>query len=1144
MFVRAWRGISLFMWIGLFVFGMFLSPSGARGQVSSTSSVVGTVRDSSGAVISAAHIVITQTDTGFSQSAESATDGSFAFPVLPVGPYRLEVKKEGFAGYEQTGIVLTVSQAAQLSVSLKPGTVRESIEVKATPSPVNTTTGDLSGLVDSRQMVDLPLNGRNPAELVLLAAGVANPMMNTGNQGSPQSGASVALFMGYPVGIGGSSTEAGALIPAVNGIRTGGVYFSLDGANNTDPYSITGGPFPNPDAVQEFRVMTNGYGAEYVSAPGGAVNIVTKSGTNAFHGDLFEFVRNGDLNARNFFAAQSDNIKRNQFGGTAGGPIRKDKFFIFGSYQGTTLRDDVGGIIQYVPTAAEREGDFSAISTPSNFPLHNPYTFANYANNQIPLTDFNPITNALLSHLPLPTVAGPAGEVSLVQPGPQGEKQVTVKADYLRGKQRLVGRYFYTDWSTPGVDGSLTGGPNWLILSNPATNRWQDMMIGHDLAAGRMVNQARLTYERNNGTTHTALPGVSWETLGSNVTNPPGTPYLQVAQVNGYFNIQGSDTNIFPRETWTASDRLAIVRGRHQISLGGEVSHLNGTQEHNSLESGVAVWETLPYAGLPDAPPYNGFSSGNVISDFVLGKQTVFEQADGAILRMRGNLWGLYGSDQIRVDPRLTVTLGLRWDPYWPFHSLHNKAMCFRPGEQSAVFTLAPTGFVYPGDPGCNSSGGVQSDLRTFQPRMGFAYRLDQKGNTSIRGGYGIYAMQFPMIGFLQFANEPPYTRQVASPFSPGGISNPWVAGAAYAGGNPFTGGFNTNEQPLPSNTKFPTTQASVIDADWKLASIQQWNLTLEHLFPGSILVGASYAGTKGTHLSLNKDLNAAVYTPGNCSGSPCSTTANEQTRRPYPALSMVVDDLGAGNSSYNALQLVVQRRMATSLTVSSNVTWAKSLDTVSSNANGVLYGPQNTVSDPFNLKAYRGLSDFDVPYGVATSAVYQLPTLKSNTFVLKHVLSRWMATAIWTWQGGTPFGIYSGVDNSLTGEGRDYADRVPGVSPKLNPDRSHGQLLQEYFNPAAFQQNAMGTFGNSGRNTLRAPGFDNVDFSVMKMIPLKSEQRYLTIRGEFFNIMNTPHFGAPNGAAATGGLTTPNLGQIVSARDPRIVQLAMKLNW
>ena len=589
MFVRARRGLSLLVWIGVFVFGTFLSPNAARGQVS-TASVAGTVRDSSGGVIPGAQIVITQTDTGFSQSAKSAGDGSFAFPVLPVGPYRLEVKKEGFESYEQTGIVLTVSQAAQLSVSLHPGAVRQSVVVKAAAPQVNTTTGDLSGLVDSRQVVDLPLNGRDPVQLVLLAAGVANPAMQTAN-GSMAFG--VASMSTYPVGIGAAAEQQGAILPVVGGVRSGAVYFSLDGATNENPFVVSGGPFPNPDATQEFRVMTNGYGAEYVSAPGGAVNVVTKSGTNEFHGDLFEFLRNGAMNARNYFAANTDDIRRNQFGFTAGGPIRKDKFFIFGSYQGTTLRNDVGGNISFVPTDAERAGDFSAIPTQ----IHDPVTGLNYTNNYIDPSTFNPITSLILSHIPQSTEAN--GEVNEVEPVSQGEQQVTVKSDYVLGKHSFVARYFYANTTTAGN----VNNPNWLILSGPSSNRWQDAMIGYNYASGAMVNEARFTFQRNYAGSGGGLLQ-SWKDLGANVTAPPGPPYIQLISVSGYFNVAGGTFLAFPSESFTVSDRLTIVHGRHQISLGGDGQRINGNIANGQLQSGAAIWAVLPPSPHPTFPRF------------------------------------------------------------------------------------------------------------------------------------------------------------------------------------------------------------------------------------------------------------------------------------------------------------------------------------------------------------------------------------------------------------------------------------------------------------------------------------------------------------------------------------------------------------
>lgn len=1118
LFMNSRRYLSFLVCSGVLILSMLSLPNTSRGQGTATASVAGTVRDPTGAVVVGAEIVITQTDTGLSKTVESSDDGTFAFASLPVGPYILDVKKSGFSSYQQKGIVLTVNQVVQLPVTLQVGEVKEVIEVSANAAQVDTTTGTLSQLVDQRQVVELPLNGRNPAELVFLALGVTNPLMGAGGgaTGAP-SGPGVTLQFTYPTGVGGSNEQQGALIPVVNGTRSGGVYFSLDGANNVDAYAVTGGPFPNPDAVQEFRVLTNGYGAEYGSAPGGAVNIVTKSGTNDFHGNVFEFLRNGALNARNFFAAKSDNIRRNQFGGTLGGPIVKDKLFIFGSYQGTTLRSSVGGDIQFVPTDAQRAGDFS--STPNQ--LKNPFTQAPYPGNQIPLSDFSPVTRRILEHLPRSTA--PDGRVEVVRPTSQNENQFTVKSDYMLKKHSFVVRYFLSDFSNPGV----VNPDNWLTIFGSNFVRWQDAMLGHNYVSAKTVNELRFTFQRNSFNVFTGLP-VSFKQLGANVTES-ANPFIEFMQVAGSFTIGGGSFNGFPRQTITVSDRLTTIRGRHEISLGGEVSRLRADQRTDHFQSGIAVWAPLP--------PFLPFTSGNPMADFLLGKPFVFGQGDGLLARVRGGLWGFYGTDRIRVSPRFTLTLGLRWDPYWPFHTLHGRATCFRPGQKSTVFTNAPAGLLFPGDPGCDSTGGVQPDLNTFQPRVGFAYRLDQQGNTSIRGGYGLYSMQFPLQSFLPFAEQPPYIRTIVR-MAPPSISDPW---AGFPGGDPFAGGFTADDLPRPSNVAFPLSQVRVFNPDFKLANVQQWNLTMEHLFRGNTVVRASYVGTKGTHLSLEREANAAVYIPGECGGSPCSTTQNTDARRPFQGLQSVLDTESVGNSSYNALQLSVERRLTKGLTFSSNYTWGRSIDTVSSNANGTLHAGFNTVANPFNIAAYRGLSDFDVAHAFSTSFVWQLPSFESTNFVTKHLLSGWQASGIWQWQGGQPFSIYSGIDNSLSGVGLDFADLVPGVSPTLDSNRPRGDVVNQYFNVAAFQQNALGTFGNSGRNILRGPGYNNLDFAVMKSIPITTEYK-LTFRGEFFNITNTPHLTAPNGAG--GGIGTPRAGQILRARDPRIIQLALKFDW
>jgi hypothetical protein len=1117
------RSISVAVALSTLLWGVLLPPKTARGQGGSTASIVGTVRDSSGAVIPGAQVVITQTDTAISRSKPSEGDGSFVFPELPVGPYRLEVNKEGFSTYLQTGIVLTVNQVAQVQVGLVPKAVQQTIQITAASSPVDTETPTLSGFVDQRQVSDLPLNGRDPGALALLAPGAVNPALNT------TIGINLPAQFGYPVGMAGvpmvgSSSGGGALAqafgvltPVVNGLRAGGVYFALDGANNVDAFAVTGGPFPNPDAIQEFRVMTNAYGAEYVSAPGGAVNIVTKSGTNTFHGDVFEFLRNGALNARNFFAASSDNIRRNQFGGTAGGPIVKNKLFIFGAYQGTTLRSTVFTGNQFVPTAAQRAGNFSSIAQQ----LKNPYTGVLYPGNQIPLTDFSPFISQLLTHIPQSSAAN--GQVGIIDPIAQTEQQFVTKVDYAAGRHTLVARYFLSSFNQSPF---LQPG-NWLSVTVRSPFRWQDAMLGYNYARGKWVNEARLTFQRSNSQSFHGIP-TTWAGLGAQIT-PGQVPGFQALTVSGYFTINGTNLNRLPRQTYTLSDRLSVVKGRHQISLGTEDSKLTATETFDSNQDGNANWSAQN--------PSVSYTSGNIMSDFMLGKVSTFTQSDGGLVRAKGGLWGFYGQDQIRTTSRLNLTLGLRWDPYWPFQTLHGRMSCLILGEQSTVFVNAPLGVVYPGDPGCNASGGIAADLHTFQPRVGFAYRLDQQGNTSIRGGYGIYAMQFPFQSYLGFSFTPPYSRSISVIQPPMGINAPWVG---YAGGDPFASGFLLNDQPRPSNATFLfPLQVPSIQPDFKLANAQQWNLTLEHRFWGNTVMRASYVGTKGTHLSMVDQANPATYIPGQCGSAACSTTANTNARRPIANVALAYKTTDAANSSYQALQLSMEHRVRANLTISSNYTWSKSIDLVSQNANDYFDSVFDMAPNPYNIGAYRGLSDFDVSQSLATSFVWQLPSSKDGNFLLRHVLSHWQTSGVWVWQAGQPFSVLSGIDNSLSGNGLDHADMVAGQSPVLSPDRPRGQVIKEYFNTAAFQHNALGTFGNSGRNILRGPGLMNLDGAVTRTFPIKQEKYGVTFRAEFFNLPNVPQFLAP-----ANSMSSAAFGQITAARDPRIIQFSLKFNW
>src|SRR4051794_2178190 len=758
------------------------------GQVS-TASISGTVLDSSGAPIADASLQLTNTETQQTLTSIANESGAYSFPNVPIGPYTIEATKTGFAAYRQTGIVLTVGQAASVPITLRVGDVRQTVEVKADVSLVQTSDAAVSRLVDTRQGEGLPLNGRNPANLVFLVPGVSNPVQNTpiSNTGSPILQNSLV----YP----------SSIAPTVNGVRGGGVYFALDGANNIDPYQVTGGPFPNPDAVAEFNVSTSTYGARYVSAPGGAVNIVTKSGTNEFHGTLFEFVRNGSFNARSFFAAQQDQLKRNQFGFAAGAPIRKDKLFIFGSYQKMILRDVVGGQVAFVPTAAQRNGDFSSISTVIRDPNNN----TPFARNQIPVGRFDPVIRRLLAYIPNP--ATPDGRFVYSRPVAQDENQVVVKVDqYFTNSQRIFGRYLWSGFSWDGV-----GIPNSNILASfrGQTHRWDNAAFGHTWSHRNIVSEFRFSYARDNSITTAGENTVSLASLGSRITAGQ-FPTIQTLGVTGYFSILPGNYNGWPRDNYDVAENVSIVKGRHEFSFGTEIQRIATT--------------LITDNGQNFNTTFGGSLSGNALSDFFLGRASSANQSDGIYIKTKGVLWGFHAEDRMRLNNRLTVTAGLRWDPYWPFRAESGRMQCFIPRQQSQVYINAPAGLNYPGDPGCDSAG-TNANLATFQPRIGVAYQLDSKAKTVLRSGYGLYTQQQQTAYFLGFGRVQPFVRSFAL-VSPPSISDPW---STFAGGNPFAGGFKLDGDPRPKDSPFINPAvANTLAPNLHLPYIQQWNFTLE----------------------------------------------------------------------------------------------------------------------------------------------------------------------------------------------------------------------------------------------------------------------------------------------------------------------------
>ncbi len=1073
------------LWYLALIALVFLTRIG--GAQVSTASIEGTVQDSTGAAVSGATITAIQVETQVSRTATSGSDGLYAIPLLPLGNYTVRVSATGFEPFEQTGITLAVGQDARVPVTLGVGNVRQTVTVNANAAMVNTTSSETQQLVDQRQVEGLPLDGRNPAALVFLVGGVSNPILNM----APSNTGSAILqnSLVYPTEIAAN----------VHGVRAGGVYFSLDGANNIDSYEVTGGPFPNPDATEEFNVVSGNFGARYVSAPGGAVNIVTKSGTNSIHGNVFEFIRNGAVNARNYFAAQPDALKRNQFGATAGAPIMRDKWFVFGAYQGTRLSDVLGGIVSFVPTAQQRTGNLSSISKP----IINPATGQPFPNNQIgPL---NSVTQGLLAYIPLPQNA--SGSVSYAQPEQQQENQYVIKSDFVYKSQRIFGRFFYDSFNWPGT--GIPGG-NILAAFRGQQHQWYNATGGHTWTHGNLISDARFSFIRDHSTTVAGESTVTLTNLGANIT-PGQFPTIQSLSVTGLFAVNPGNYNTFPRNTYDGAEDISIIKGKHQIAFGAEVQHVGVTLETDNQQNPI--------------PNFTGAITGNALADYLLGLPGTFGQSDGIYVQAVGWLPGFYGEDKYRATDRLTITAGLRWDPYWPFHALNGRVQCYIPGEQSKVFVNAPLGLVYPGDPNCKSSATNNNDLANIEPRIGFAWQADPAGKTVVRGGYGLYTMQFPLASFLAFGLTQPFERTF-SIVAPGSITNPY---ANFPGGNPYANGFELNGNPRPSNSAFVNPgSAYSLQQNFKLGNVQQFSLIVERSISNNDVASIGYYGTLGRHLSMVQNPNQAIYIPGQ------STQSNTQARRPDPNIAAINQEVSPGISNYNGLELTYRHRMRGGFTLSSDFNWSKNLDDASAPANVLLTGG-SYMAIPGDPSFRYANSDFDQRHTWRTSGVWNLPWLASSTGFQKAALAGWQLSGIFTTDSGFPFSVTSGFNQSFSGNGQDYADYVPGVPTTLPSGRSDAAKVAEWFNTAAFVENAVGTFGDTNRNILTSPAYTDVDAAVVKNFDI-TERFRVVFRFEFFNILNHAQFLPPTSALGS------SLGKITGARDPRILQGSIKI--
>jgi hypothetical protein len=1076
--------------------GAFLDTSHA--QVA-TGTISGQVQDVQSAVVPEATIKLTNVETAEATSAVSDALGEFTFRSVPAGRYNLLVEANGFMAYTVQNVVLSVNQAMHIPVKLAVGAVSMSITVEADAIAIDSQTTSVQSVVTESQVSNLPLEGRDASKLVFDVPGVSNPAQGAPLTGST-TGASESILsrdFNYP----------GASALSVNGTRVGGTYFALDGANNTDPIQVTGGPFPNPDATGEFSVQTAGYGARYVSAPGGAVNVITRSGTNHIHGVAFEYLRNGFFNAiqpipNSGTATAPDDLHRHQFGATLGGPILKDRLFAFGSYQ-RTMTTDSSSSVTLVPTDAMRAGTVPG-QVFAYYPFFGPTLPYDATTNTTDISKYlSPVNQKLLNYFPHSQDS--AGDYLVITPTKKTENQYVGKVDYDLGSQKMFLRYFgdfaHTD---PTGDASV----NVLNAGGGYDYDWQDAAFGHTWIRGNLVNDFRFSALLFKVVNTAAKNAPSIADFGANVTKA-AVPEIEADATFSVYTTPYSDS---PRKNFDMADNLSLVKGKHSLSLGFEAQYVHVKEysetSQNPLAIYIAAWGTDSRV------------------DFLLGRPYVFDQSDGQYVSLSGHTFGVHAEDAWHLTPQTTVTAGLRWDPFFPAHSTTNGVNCYNQGRQSKVYPNAPAGMTFPGDSGCNASGSVENSFTNVEPRIGIARQLDKSGKTSIRASYGLYTMQVPDYVLFPFSSAAPFIRgdELLGSIQ---IENPW---ANVSGGDPFVGGFHGPAYKPASNSTFPYEPTlSAMDSNFRSPYVQQYTASAQRALSGKDIIEVAYVGTVGRHLVMNYDPNRPVY---NSSESLSANVGSEQARRPDQNFSNIYVVHSDGDSRYNGANITF-RHTTKALFVGSGLNWSRAKDDNSTPGNA-LYSSEPELAHGFTY----ALSDFDQPLTWHTTAVWNTPKLESWNHLARTALGEWNANGIYSMGSGTPFSALCSADISATGGGL-WASVVPGVSPHLAHPTS-----KEWFNTAAFSCTATtnggyvvpGSWGNAGRNTLRGPHYINADAGISKNFPIH-ESVNLTFRSEAFNLFNHTNFYIPNNDE-----NAANFGVIRSANTPRIMQFALRL--
>ncbi|MGA3262250.1 MAG: carboxypeptidase regulatory-like domain-containing protein, partial [Bryobacteraceae bacterium] len=1052
------------------------------------------------ALVSNAEVSVHNAQTGLSRTVLSSRQGAFHFSDLPIGAYLLEVKAQGFAPYSVSSIRIDIGQVVSWPVQLQIATGHTEVSVSGQAVTVDTSQ-TLGNVISEKQATDLPLNGRDLTQLGLLQPGVAPMTAGLGEAG----------------GIARSGQAY-----AVNGQRPESNNYLLDGASNVD--SVNGGyALRTPvDAVNEFRILTLNAPAEYGDTSGATTSVVTKSGSNYLHGDVYDFFRNDAMDARNFFAAETEPLHRNQYGATVGGPIRKDKDFFFLYYEGQ--RNSAGETqAAIVPTAAERTGDFSGLTDPSTgqpVPLINEFTGQPFPGNQIAPYMQSPIALLAEKLYPLPNIGTNVFEST--QLGSNNYNQGGLRFDHYFGpSDQFFARYSTSSLSEfdplPIAGAGVPGFPvTDAIVTNSITGSWVHLISPQTVQTVR-ASAFRNVFLAGQAVNHAPASDLGFQYQPTLALNQ-GVPYLIVS---GYASLGNPITG--PQNTYQndfqGSYSVAMTRGRHNLKLGADL-----TREQINATLGIATNGFFVFAPFPASDSF---------ASFLLGQSVQFFQGGGDFNRgLRKWVAAGYAQDEFRLNSRLTLNFGLRYEVNTPYVDIRNRMNAWAPGMQSTIYPNAPEGLLFPGDPGV-PAGIAAVDYREVMPRVGIAWDPFGDNKTVVRAGYGIFYDGF--------------TNGVGGPLQASISALPWtqayqLPGPGFDLANPY-GGAAT---PFGSGNFVAPATVLTVQSGMRPPYSQNWNLSIERALAKNYLLDVRYVGNKGTHLPRFIEANPSIYGPGvnanNNNEIREYTTCNSAGVCNYGSVGLLADDT---SSTYHALEVAFSRQYAHGLSFLASYWYSKSLDYISSlnvagSAPTLVAGENDLAQNPFDLAAEHGPSLFDATHRFVFSGTWALPSWRAAPRAAAFLTNGWQFNAISSLSTGTPFTVYDSADVSLQGSAPEisgfYSSRPDLIS---NPNAGQPHTANEWVSRAPFlqlnPQTQAGQFGNEGRNVVRGPGIEDADVSLFKYFNI-DETRRVQFRAECFNLLNHPNFGLP-----VNDLESPAFGQILQAGSPRLMQLAVK---